>query len=214
MKYLRCVIGILTVVCLLVTAAACGSEKEPPQTESESRIESQTEPETSGTGDDTPTFMGNPVYPYSPPEEVKAEQERRRQLAQEKNEQALAGEYAAVDPEKCVGRFQHVAHVVPELYLYDDGTFDFLSLISSRKTQISGTWRVEGNELITEVGAVWPTDSEPDPKKPEDIRLFFEFLNEDVLVFHPDRSSDLSDFMIGFNEDTAFIRGEMPDLTE
>ncbi len=204
MKYLKCVIGIFTVVCLLVTAAACRSQAEP-------HTESQTESETTaGKEDGTQTFYGCPIFTYTPPEEIKAEQERQRQLAQEKNEQALAGEYAAVDPERCIGKYQHVANVVPELYLYDDGTFDFLSLISSYKTQISGTWRIEGNELITEVVGAFPPYSELDPKKPEDIRLSFDFLNEDVLVFHPDRSSDLSDFMVGFKEDTAFIRGKMP----
>ena len=115
----------------------------------------------------------------------------------EENDEALRAEYADVTSEECVGRFRGVLSPMPSITLYEDGTFFFHSLLSSFKTAITGTYTVEGNQLLLQANADY-TDTV--------YTLSFSFLNADTLVFHPDKSSDLYEFLIYYKEDVAFVR--------
>ena len=115
----------------------------------------------------------------------------------EENDEALRAEYADVTPEECVGRFRGVLSPMPTIKLYEDGTFFFHSPLSSFKTAITGTYTVEGNQLLLQANADY-TDTV--------YTLSFSFLNADTLVFHPDKSSDLYEFLIYYKEDVAFLR--------
>ena len=115
----------------------------------------------------------------------------------EENDEVLSGEYADVTPEECIGRFRGVLSPFPTIKLYEDGSFFFHSPLSSYKTAITGTYTVEGNQLLLQANTDYTNT---------DYTLSFSFLNADTLVFYPDKSSDLWEFLIYYKEDVAFVR--------
>ena len=82
------------------------------------------------------------------------------------------------------------------LYLYDDGTFFFyVNPFSSRKTAMVGTWRLEGNKIITEARSERGGDEE---------YLSLEFADESTIIWHTSESSDLTDYMLINGSDLTF----------
>ena len=126
-----------------------------------------------------------------------ARDENETVRGKEENDEALRAEYADVTPEECVGRFRGALSPIPSIKLYEDGTFFFHSPLSSYKTAITGTYTVEGNQLLLQANADYTNTT---------YTLSFSFLNADTLVFHPDKSSDLYEFLIYYKEDVAFVR--------
>ncbi|MBQ9416797.1 MAG: hypothetical protein IJU20_08175 [Clostridia bacterium] len=144
--------------------------------------------------------------------------EREEIKGKEKNDAALKQSGQPVTSEKCVGSFRCPLTPMPFIQLYDDQTFAFRSLLSSYKTTVSGTYSLDDNNHLTlHCESVWPDYSEKDGVDPTKIVLSFDFLNEDVLLFHYDASDKkvLSDLLIfrdllsGWDKDVAFIRFDL-----
>ncbi len=201
-RFLLSVLSLVLAVCLSFAAVSCGSSDVPP----DNVIDSETGIDTENVVE---TVSDNDSSAHNNIEITKR--------AKENSDEALKGEYAAFAPENCVGKYRSLAQpTTTTLMLTEEGIFSLWSPISSNKTELRGSYSTEGNKLIMRVEKILPSPdfAEVDSsgklivsvKSPEEFTLSFEFLNEDVLVFHAADSSDLTAFVIYWTDDIAFAK--------